>query len=100
VIAAAMLMAAALASGGALASSSSLEPAVPRFGDRVVATATVVAGDEVDAGSLHAVGGFGPLEIVSAPLPLPNVFFHPRPCSRMSQPSGSLPQYLLGSAAP
>jgi hypothetical protein len=34
----------------------------------VAATATVVAGDDVDAGSLHAVGGFGPLEIVSGPV--------------------------------
>jgi len=68
VIAAVMLAATALASGGPLASSSSLEPAAPRFGDRVVATATVVVGEDVDAGSLRAVGGFGPLEIVSGPV--------------------------------
>jgi hypothetical protein len=68
VIAAVALAAAALASGGSLAPSSSLEPPAPRFGDRVVATATVVAGDDVDVGSLRAVGGFGPLEIVSGPV--------------------------------
>ncbi len=41
-----------------------------------------------------------PLVIVSSPLPVPKVFFHPKPCSWMSAPSGSRPTYLLGSAAP
>jgi hypothetical protein len=67
VIAAVALAAAALSGGGQLASSSSLEPPAPRFGDHVAATATVVVGDDVDAASLRAVGGFGPLEIVSGP---------------------------------
>src|ERR1700688_1490493 len=34
-----------------------------------------------------------PLVIVLAPLPLPNVFFQPRPCSARSAPSGSRPTY-------
>lgn len=67
-IAAVALAAAALTTGGQLASSSSLDPPAPRFGDQVDATASVVVGDGVDAGSLRAVGGFGPLEIVSGPV--------------------------------
>ena len=41
-----------------------------------------------------------PLVIVSPPLPVPKLFFQPRPCSSMGAPSGSRPTYWLGSAAP
>jgi len=67
VIAAVALATAGLVSGGPLTASASLEPPTPRFGDRIVATATVAVADDADPGSLRAVGGFGPLEIVSGP---------------------------------
>ena len=38
--------------------------------------------------------------MVLAPLPVPKVFFQPRPICSMGAPSGSGPTYLLGSAAP
>src|SRR5437016_3036746 len=41
-----------------------------------------------------------PLVIVSAPLPLPKLFFQPRPCSSMVAPSGSGPTYRTAGAAP
>ena len=50
--------------------------------------------------------GFGvqapsnPLVIVCTPLPLPKVFFQPKPCSSRVAPSGSGPTYFPGSAAP
>ena len=64
---AAVLAAAALASGTPLASTTSLEPAAPRFADRIAATATVVLADDVDPGSVQAAGGFGPLDVLSGP---------------------------------
>ena len=39
-----------------------------------------------------------PLVIVSPPLPLPWVFFQPRPCSSMPAPSGSGPTVSSGAA--
>lgn len=65
---AAVLVAAAFASGAPLASSTSLEPAAPRFADRIAATATVVLAEDVDPGSVQAVGGFGPLDVLSGPV--------------------------------
>src|SRR6187551_1400252 len=41
-----------------------------------------------------------PLVMVSAPAPVPKVFFQPRLCCSIPAPAGSLPIYLLGSAAP
>src|SRR5580765_6949292 len=41
-----------------------------------------------------------PLVIVSPPLPLPNLFFQPRPCSSMPAPSGSGPTFAVAGAAP
>jgi hypothetical protein len=41
-----------------------------------------------------------PLVIASLPLPEPNLFFHPKPCSSMLAPSGSGPTLTLASAAP
>ncbi|CAB4534551.1 unannotated protein [freshwater metagenome] len=41
-----------------------------------------------------------PLEIVSAPLPLPKVFFQPSPICSIGAPSGSAPTYFSGDAAP
>ncbi len=41
-----------------------------------------------------------PLVIVSSPLPVPKVFFQPRPCSSRPAPSGSRPTYWSASAAP
>ena len=41
-----------------------------------------------------------PLVIASAPLPVPKLFFQPRPISSSGAPSGSLPTYSSGSAAP
>jgi hypothetical protein len=41
-----------------------------------------------------------PLVIVSPALPLPNLFFHPRPCSSRPAASGSGPTFLSGGAAP
>ena len=38
--------------------------------------------------------------IASRPLPLPKLFFQPRPCSSIAAPSGSGPTYSSGSAAP
>ena len=37
-----------------------------------------------------------PLVIASAPLPVPNEFFQPRPCSSSGAPSGSAPTYSSG----
>src|SRR3954453_11669681 len=52
----------------------------------------------------HFVGSLvhapsSPLGRVSAPLPLPKVFFQPRPCCSTGQASGSGPRYC-GSTAP
>lgn len=67
-IGAATLVAAVLASAAPFAPSTSLDPATPNFADRVTATATVVFDrGEVDPGSLRAVGGFGPLEVLAGP---------------------------------
>ena len=67
-IGAATLVAAVLASAAPFAPSTSLDPATPNFADRVTATATVVVDrGEVDPGSLRAVGGFGPLEVLAGP---------------------------------
>jgi hypothetical protein len=41
-----------------------------------------------------------PLVMVSRPLPVPNLFFQPRPCSSSGAPSGSGPTYSSASAAP
>src|ERR1700730_17384536 len=41
-----------------------------------------------------------PLVIASAPLPLPKLFFQPRPCSSMVAPSGSGPTCWPAGAAP
>ena len=41
-----------------------------------------------------------PLVMASRPLPLPKLFFQPRPCSSIGAPSGSGPTYCSGSAAP
>src|SRR4249920_3336128 len=41
-----------------------------------------------------------PLVIVFTPLPLPNEFFQPRPCSSILAAAGSRPTYLSASAAP
>ena len=54
---------------------------------------------------LHTVGvavqvTSRPLVIASRPLPLPKVFFQPKPCSSSGAPSGSAPTYCSGSAAP
>ena len=54
---------------------------------------------------LHLVGVVvhapsNPLVMVLPALPLPRVFFQPRPCSSMLAAAGSFPTYLLGSAAP
>ena len=38
--------------------------------------------------------------IASRPLPVPKLFFQPRPCSSSGAPSGSGPTYWSGSAAP
>ncbi len=38
--------------------------------------------------------------IASRPLPVPKLFFQPRPCSSIGAPSGSAPTYWSGSAAP
>ena len=38
--------------------------------------------------------------IVSLPLPLPNLFFHPKPCSSRLAPSGSGPTCCAAAAAP
>jgi hypothetical protein len=68
VIGAATYLAAALVAALPLTSSASFDSATPNFADRVTATATVVVdGGEVDPGSVRAVGGFGPLEVLSGP---------------------------------
>src|SRR5215467_11188634 len=41
-----------------------------------------------------------PLVIVSDPFPLPNLFFHPNPCSSILAPSGSGPTFSRAGAAP
>src|SRR3954454_8481210 len=41
-----------------------------------------------------------PLVIVSLPLPVPKVFFQPRPCCSRGAPSGSGPTYSSALAAP
>src|SRR6476620_5909023 len=41
-----------------------------------------------------------PLVIVWAPLPLPYLFFQPRPCSSIGAPSGSGPTFSTAGAAP
>src|SRR5512136_2513811 len=39
-----------------------------------------------------------PLVIVSAPLPVPKLLFHPRPCSSIPAASGSGPTWEVGPA--
>src|SRR5258705_13835875 len=39
-----------------------------------------------------------PLVIVSAPLPVPKLFLHPRPCASSPVPSGSGPTWAAGPA--
>src|SRR4029077_13092320 len=39
-----------------------------------------------------------PLVIVSAPLPVPNLFIHPMPCASRSPPSGTIPTFVAGAA--
>src|SRR5215207_5812874 len=41
-----------------------------------------------------------PLVTVSPPLPLPKLFFQPRPCCSIGAPSGSGPTYWTAGAAP
>ena len=41
-----------------------------------------------------------PLEMVSSPLPVPMVFFQPKPCCSSGAASGSGPTYFSGSPAP
>lgn len=66
-IGAATLVAAALAAAP-LAPSTSFDSPTPNFADRVTATATVVVDTgKIDPRSVRAVGGFGPLDVLSGP---------------------------------
>jgi len=48
----------------------------------------------------HSITNQRAFAAVSLPLPVPKLFFQPRPMSCRRAPSGSGPMYLLGSAAP